>query len=151
RTNFRPVQALSAFLLILQAAVLRRDLFQCDGAEIRSKEHGRFLRGELEDFLRQTLGRDLTAAALFDLAATKARNGYPPKMGVCTSGSLLKIGWIIALRRDRCGPGEVGIIFTIINLKSITEKLQNCIPPGGRWLLPTFCKSHTMTPCVNSA
>ncbi len=110
-----------------------------------------FLRGELEDFLRQTLGRDLTAAALFDLAATKAHNGYPPKMGVCTSGSLLKIGWIIALRRDRCGPGEVGIIFTIINLKSITEKLQNCIPPGGRWLLPTFCKSHTMTPCGNSA
>jgi len=44
-------------------------------------------------------------------------------MGVYASGSLLKIGWIIALRRDRCGPGLAGIIFKIINLKSITEKL----------------------------
>ena len=35
----------------------------------------------------------------------------------------MKIGWIIALRRDRCGPGLAGIIFKIINLKSITEKL----------------------------
>ena len=52
-------------------------------------------------------------------------------MGVCASGSLLKIGWIIALRCDGCGSGQAGIICKIINLKSITGKLQNWYPP--RW------------------